>query len=314
MKTKFFKSIALLVVLSVCGSGLTLLKTNIKNNTHTPTTSETSAENQIFTETLRVMTFNICCSNIDEQTLEYRNAGVTNTLLKSNADSIGLQEATVHWLKLLYSNEEITNKYGIVGIGRDSGLPFTENSNEYEEYTPILYKKDKYNLIDSGNFWLSETPEKASLGWDAGWNRIVTWVILESKENKFKYVHINTHFDAVGSEARKNSIPLILNKVKEFSDYPVVFSGDLNSFEQNIGYKDLTADILKDTKYSAPDTMSFQTFHAGQPEVFKNYILDYIFINNNFTAKKYRVVTKNYNNKFLSDHYPVYADIVLEYK
>ncbi len=313
MKSRFLKTVALFLLLAICGGGLALLKANIKETVSHNEEAVSTTEKIKLKDKLRIMTFNICCDNVGSQGADFRTAGVSDTILRSNADSIGLQEATVYWLKLLYSNEKITETYGIVGVGRDSGLPYEENTNETEEYTPILYKKEKFNLIESGHFWLSETPEKASKGWDAGWNRVCVWAILESKETHCRYVHINTHFDAVGSEARKNSIPLITEKVKEFSDYPVVFSGDLNTLEQKIGYRDLTAEVLRDTKYYAPDTMTFQTFHAGQPEAFKDYILDYIFINSNFNASKYRVMTKNYNGKFISDHYPVYADIYLEY-
>jgi endonuclease/exonuclease/phosphatase family metal-dependent hydrolase len=98
---------------------------------------------------------------------------------------------------------------------------------------------------------------------------------------------------------------MILNKAKEFKDLPVVFSGDLNFIEKSLGYRDITADVLKDTKVLAEDTMNTATFHNADPNAFKGIVLDYILINDGFKAVKYEVVKKRYKNRYISDHHPV---------
>ena len=173
--------------------------------------------------------------------------------------------------------------------------------------TAIFYLKNKFKVVDWGYFWLSETPDAPSYGWGSAYIRICTWVILENKYTNSQYVHINTHFDNESSEARRNSIGMILEKAKEFRDLPVVFTGDLNFLEISMGYKDITADCLKDTKALAKDTMNTATFHNADPNAFKDIVLDYILINDKFKALKYEVVKEKYNKRYISDHYAVVA-------
>ena len=135
-------------------------------------------ENKKTQETVRVMSFNIRCLNVGKDTWEDRIGIVTETINKSNADSVGVQEATTEWMETL--DKELTS-YAWVGVGRDDG-------KTQGEFSSIFYLKNKYNLIDSGTFWLSETPDTPSLGWDAGCNRVCTWAVLENKETKEQYV------------------------------------------------------------------------------------------------------------------------------
>ena len=168
---------------------------------------------------MRVMSFNIRCANVGTDSWEDRIGIVSQTMLDSEADSIGVQEATPEWMATL--KETVGDKYSYVGVGRDDG----DNKGEYSS---IFYLKDKYTAVESGTFWLSETPEKPSRGWDAACNRVCTWAVLQNKETGEKYVHINTHFDHIGITARKNSVDMIVEKAKEFTDIPVVFTADMN--------------------------------------------------------------------------------------
>ena len=122
-------------------------------------------------------------------------------------------------------------------------------------------------------------------------------------------MHINTHFDNASSEARRNSIGMILEKAKEFNDLPVVFTGDLNFLEISRGYKDITADVLKDTKKLAPKTMDSQTFHGTDPNAYKDFVLDYILINDSFEALEYKVLKTRHNFRYISDHHAVVATL-----
>ena len=254
------------------------------------------------TDNVRVMSFNIRCLNVGTDSWEDRIGIVSQTILKSEADSIGVQEATPEWMKTL--DTTVAEKYAHIGVGRDDG------DNE-GEYSAIFYLKDKYELVDSGTFWLSETPEKPSKGWDAACNRICTWARLKNKETGEEYVHMNSHFDHVGITARKNSVQLILDKAKTFGDIPVVFTADMNVKEGSDNYKQFTeSGYFYDTKYIAPDTMDYCTYHDTKPNSHKDDIIDYVMINDGFDAISYKVVTAGIDGRFVSDHYPIYADMM----
>lgn len=251
----------------------------------------------------RVMSFNIRCLNVGSDSWEDRIGIVSQTILESDADSIGVQEATPEWMTTL--KETVGEKYAYVGVGRDDG------DNE-GEYSAIFYLKDVYDVEDSGTFWLSETPDKVSIGWDAACNRICTWAVLVNKETGEKYVHLNSHFDHVGISARRNSVNLIVEKAKEYADLPVVFTADMNVREGSENYQQFAeSGILKDTKHLAPDTMDYCTYHDTKPKNHKDDVIDYVMINDNFEALSYKVVTEGIDGRFVSDHYPVYSDIII---
>lgn len=254
--------------------------------------------------TMRIMSFNIRCTNVGSDTWEDRIGIVSQTMLESEADSIGVQEATPQWMAALKKN--IGNKYAHVGVGRDDG------KNE-GEYSAVFYLKEKYTAIDSGTFWLSETPDKPSYGWDAVCRRVCTWVLLENKDSGEKYVHINTHFDHIGVVARRNSVDMIVKKASEFSNTPVVFTADMNVVQDSENYNQfVNSGVLFDTKFAAPDTMNYCTYHDTHPEQNKDEVIDYVMINNGFEALTYRVVTEGIDGRFVSDHYPIYADLVIK--
>lgn len=255
-------------------------------------------------DTLRIMSFNVRCTNVGKETMEDRIDIVSQTMLDSNADSIGVQEATPEWMEAF--KETISEKYAYVGVGRDDG------DNE-GEYSAVFYLKDKYTLEDSGTFWLSETPEKVSMGWDAACTRICTWAVLKNKETGEKYVHLNSHFDHVGVEARKNSVEMIVEKAEEYKNLPVVFTADMNVKQGSENYMSfVNSGVLDDTKFIAPDSMDYLTYHDTKPYALQDWIIDYVMINDKFDAVSYKVVTEGYDGRFVSDHYPVYADIVIK--
>jgi endonuclease/exonuclease/phosphatase family metal-dependent hydrolase len=254
--------------------------------------------------TMRIMSFNIRCTNVGSDSWEDRIGIVSQTMLESEADSIGVQEATPEWMNTL--KETIGDKYAYVGVGRDDG-------DDEGEYSAVFYLKDKYTVVDSGTFWLSETPDVPSRGWDAACNRVCTWVHLENKETGEQYVHMNSHFDHVGISARKNSVDMIIERAKQFTDIPVVFTADMNVVEGSDNYNQfITSDYFDDTKYHAPDSMSYCTYHDTKPQLHKGDVIDYVMINDGFDALTYKVVTEGIDGRFVSDHYPIYADIVIK--
>lgn len=254
-------------------------------------------------DTLRIMSFNIRFGNLKNLSRRAREPYVLETVRKGKPDSFGVQEATPTWMKVL-ANE--LDDYDYVGVGRANG----KNSGEY---SAIFYLKDKYEVVESDTFWFSETPEKPSKGWDASMNRICTWAVLENKETGEKYVHLNAHFDHIGDQARKNSVDMILEKAKEYKDLPVVYTADMNIVEGTEYYERMVSDgTLKDTKYIADDTMDYLTFHDLNPSENEGRILDYVMVNDKFDAKVYKVVTAGVDGRFVSDHYPIYADIIIK--
>jgi endonuclease/exonuclease/phosphatase family metal-dependent hydrolase len=252
-------------------------------------------------DTLRIMSFNIRCTNVGRDTWEDRIGIVTDTMVNSKADSIGVQEATPEWMATL---KETLTDYDYVGVARDDG-------KNQGEYSAVFYLKDKYNLVDSGNFWLSETPEKPSLGWDAACIRICTWAVLENKETKEQYVHVNSHFDHEGIKAREESVKMILAHIEEYKDLPVVFTADMNVVEGSDNYVQFTK-VLHDTKYQAKDTMDYLTYHDTKPSKHEDEIIDYVMVNDNFNALTYKVVTAGVDERYVSDHFPVYADLEMK--
>lgn len=252
-------------------------------------------------ETIRVMSFNIRCTNVGRDTWEDRIGIVTDTIVNSAADSVGVQEATPEWMATL--NETLTD-YDYVGVARDDG-------KNQGEYSAVFYLKNKYNLVDSGNFWLSETPDTPSLGWDAACIRICTWAVLENKETKEQYVHVNSHFDHEGVKAREESVKMILAHIEKYKDLPVVFTADMNVEEGSDNYVEFTK-VLHDTKYLASDTMDYLTYHDTKPSKHAESIIDYVMVNDNFDALSYKVVTAGIDERYVSDHFPVYADIEIK--
>lgn len=254
-------------------------------------------------EKLNVMTLNICSWSFDGKDLETRADGIAETIRNNKIDTLGVQEATPYWMNELVNR--LGDEYAYIGVGGNSGKDYKESEDAEDEFTAIFYLKSKFTVVDSSYFWLSETPDEISYGWGSAYRRICNWVILENKYTNTQFVHINTHFDNASSEARRNSIGMILEKAKELGDLPVVFTGDLNFIEKSLGYKDITADVLKDTKVLAKETMDTATFHNADPNAFKGIVLDYILINDGFKALKYEVVKEKYNKRYISDHHAV---------
>ncbi len=251
------------------------------------------------TTDLRIMSFNIRCLGVGSDTWQDRIGIVSETFLTSEADSIGIQEGTPEWMATL--KETVGDKYAFIGQGRD-GL-------DEGEYSAIFYLKDKYNVIDSGTFWLSETPEEMSYGWSASCRRICTWAILENKSTGEQYVHMNSHFDHISNAARKNSAKLIVERAKAFGDLPIVFTADMNANEGTEAYNTMVnSGIFNDSKFQAPDTMDYLTYHDTKPKNHQGNVLDYVMANNRLSATQYRVVTEGVDGRYVSDHFPVYAD------
>ena len=218
-------------------------------------------------------------------------------------DIFGTQEGLLHQLNDINTALPQYDRYG---RGRDDGI-------DKGEHSAIFYKKDKFKLLNKGDFWLSQTPDTPSLGWDARCcNRICSWVYLQNKKTGKKFYFFNVHYDHQGVIARKESSKLILQRIKKIArKEPVIFTGDFNGSVSTEWYKSIAnSGILKDTydevKYPYANNASFNGF--GTTKESKD-IIDHVFVTNNFKVLKWGLLTDTYNGKFPSDHFPVLVEI-----
>ena len=167
-------------------------------------------------EATRVMSFNVRCADDPEGSIDNRSQISVEIIKQYAPDSFGVQEATPKWLRIL--DKEVGDKYARVGESRDFFGPFSE-------YNCVYYLKDKYNLIDSGTFWLSETPyKKYSVSYDSACRRIASWAVLEDKETGEVYTHINTHLDHVLESTRDAQCKVLLAEMAKLQTQGTVVS------------------------------------------------------------------------------------------
>lgn len=247
-------------------------------------------------DVIRIMSYNVRYNDW------HRGKTVPQLIADYYPDSVGVQECEALWF---YHMKAYLPQYGIVGVGRLTGT----QGGISGEMSAILYRKDKYKVVDSDTFWLSETPDKVSKGWDGQKNRICTWVILENIETGKQYAHLNAHLDHQGELARINGLKLVLEKANSF-DMPVVITGDFNFEKGTELYSEFAKAGFSDTQDMAVDTMSGKTYHAynggedGLP-------IDFVMVNNKITdVKTYKIIRDTVDGEYISDHYPIYADMM----
>lgn len=251
----------------------------------------------------RVMSFNLRCDVVNGVPVSKRKVIVAKQINEVMPDSFGVQEGTKEWMQIL---DVLLPQYARVGVDRDTG-----KTNGNGEHACVFYLKSKYKLIDSGNFWLSETPDVPSFGPGAAYRRVCTWAILENRQNGSRYVHINTHFDHVSEEARVLAGGFVNDFIeKNFAGIPVVFTADMNTTENGDAFRKMTQN-LGSARRLAEDSVSYGTFHDVSPETHADSEIDFILCSGDIQVKTYRTVTAGIDGRFVSDHFPIYADIVI---
>ncbi len=252
--------------------------------------------------TTRVMSFNVRCKSDPEGSIKNRSKIVNAIIDQYAPDSFGVQEATPRWIGIL--DRAFGDKYDRVGEPRDAFGPFTE-------YSAVYYLKDKYNLVDSGTIWLSETPEeKYSVSFDSACKRIATWAVLEDKETGVTYTHINTHLDHVLEKTRVGQAGVLLTKLKELqSKGKVVVTGDFNTDKTGEVYSSML-EVTDDTRLTAKNTDDGITYHAyGSKKENDKGAIDFAFVSKGTEVENYKVIRNTVKDMFPSDHYPLIADI-----
>ncbi|MFD2540419.1 endonuclease/exonuclease/phosphatase family protein [Sphingobacterium chuzhouense] len=228
-----------------------------------------------------------------------RKHAVTNLIQFHEFDIFGIQEGFYEQV------QDMKNQlpgFEYIGVGRDDGA-------QKGEHSAVFFNKQRFKLIKDGTFWLSDTDkEKPNKGWDAALPRICTWGVFEDNQNSKQFIFMNTHFDHIGVEARRESAKLILEKAKELAgDLPIILTGDFNVDETNEAYFTLAkSGIVRDAHELAK--MVYEpnsSFNAWGKGLKPKQRIDHIFITKPFNVRKYGILTDTYMGKFPSDHFPV---------
>lgn len=249
----------------------------------------------------RIMSFNVRCADDKEGSVKNRSKIVTAIIKQYLPDSVGVQEATGKWMRILTESLEA---YASIGEHRDEDAE--------SEYSAIFYLKDKFNLLDSGTIWLSDTPEvKYTKYEESGCTRIATWVVLENKETSEVFAHINTHLDHMSDNARVMQVKVLSGKIAELQEkgYSVVCTGDFNAQPSTTVYATVI-ESLTDSKAIATDSDDGLTAHGyGKNEDYSAGPIDYVFVSEGVEVDTYKIIRNTAKNMYPSDHYPVVADV-----
>ncbi len=262
----------------------------------------------IYSQNLIIGTFNLRYANPnDTGNLWVNRAPLVESMIQFyDFDILGTQEGLIGMINDLSKNLPQYEQYG---IGRDDG-------KDAGEHSAIFFKKNKFTLLNHGDFWLSQTPEKPSLGWDATCcNRICSWVYLQDKKSKKKFYVFNTHYDYQMDLARNESSKLMLKEIKKIAgNQPVIFMGDLNGGNETTWYKAVAnSGILNDTYKESKNPMAGNpTYQDFGKAISDSEIIDHIFVTHHFSVKRWGILSNTFHGKYPSDHFPVLAEVNLQ--
>lgn len=261
-----------------------------------------------YAQDIKVMTYNIRLDvkSDGENTWSERKDFFTGQLKFYEPDVFGIQEGLPNQVIDIAA---ALPDYKYVSIGRDG--------NNQGEASSIFYKKNRFDLKESGTFWLSETPDVISKGWDAALNRICTYVLLYDKLSKKYFWMFNTHLDHVGEVARTKSLELIVSKINLLNKqhYPVVLTGDFNTEPTEPRIQSLKQKMIdtRDVSVQKPfgPSGTFNGFKHDEPVV---KLIDYIFISkdSDWIVNKYAVLSDSKDLHYPSDHLPVFVQLNLK--
>ena len=271
---------------------------------YSPAKIEVSSAPEKGENAVRVVSFNLRCNDDIYGFVKNRGEFVAAAFKNYEPDSFGVQEATTAWLSIL--DAALGEKYARVGLGRDN--------SKKTEYSAVYYRKDKFDLLDSGTVWLSETPEKfASKSFLASMPRICTWATLKNKESGAVYTHVNTHLDFLLEYTRTRQANVLLSKIEELKERgPLVCTGDFNADEKSETYSKMTASLI-DSRVIAKETESGKTYHNyGRGDLFHSTAIDFIFVSKGTKVECYKIIRDTVDKMYLSDHYGIMADIIFQ--
>lgn len=271
-------------------------------------TSSKTEDSPVDDGIVRAMTFNIRYGTAKdgENHWDKRKNMVFKVIKEHNPDFVGLQEALDFQIEAIVAAAPM---FKSTGEARDGGMK--------GEFSAILYNHKKFDLIDSKTFWLSDTPEVVSTSWGNKLNRICTWALLKYKGSE-KHIYVfNTHFDHISVSSRVQSAKLIIDKIKtrKFKEYPFVLTGDFNSTQTSLEMNYFSSNnILDSDKYVDHQDLNRGSFTGFKFGNYKNKI-DYIYISEKqWKVEKSEIIRYSEENRYPSDHFPIYAELKLREK
>lgn len=240
-------------------------------------------------KSLTAMSFNIYFDSLTTQ----RTGSVKQTILAAFPDTLGVQEATPEWME--YLNSALGGVYDSVGLGRDGGSS--------GEHSAIFYKRDRFELIETGTKWMSATPDEVSKFAESSLNRVFTYAILREKKTNDEIMVVNTHLDHTSSRARELQAGVLMDFLRNYGEYPIVLTGDFNTMPGSNAYRTVTAHLADSSKV-AEKAEEHGTYGAS--------VIDYAFVSEERIAvSHYRVITEEMNGMQPSDHYPLIIEYTL---
>ncbi len=259
------------------------------------------------TDTLRVLSFNIRYNNAGDGINAWPNRKdlAASVFADHDVDFAGLQEALIGQIDDL---QERLPRFAWVGVGRDDG-------KEKGEFSPIFYRKDRYEVLDSGTFWLSKTPKVvASKDWDAAITRIATWAKFKEIETGKEIMFVNTHFDHVGEISRQESAKVIAAEMTKIADgLPTLLTGDFNTPLGSKGIQTIL-DLKTPKLYNTQDQSATSHFGGiastnGFKESAPRPYIDFVFATKHFEVLKHGFLTLKQGDVYVSDHWPVWTEL-----
>ena len=248
---------------------------------------------------ISVIRFNIrCCDDSNGNSIKERAPRLSVITSSYDADIIGFQEYRPAWEP--YIAEFYSDKYDM----------FVKYRNETEdiEASPILWRRDKFDCIKTGFFWLSDTPDIESRGWDELYNcyRMCVYVILKHKLSGKEFTVMNTHF-GFGDKCQVDSAKLIYDYSQKVSSNGTFVVGDFNMTPDSVGYATMSKNFRDVNAYTAKDLIT--TYHNYQPEIVKDQHIDYCFIDEKIVPINQKVIKDKIDGKYPSDHYGLYIEL-----
>ncbi|MGM9642957.1 MAG: endonuclease/exonuclease/phosphatase family protein [Eubacteriales bacterium] len=245
---------------------------------------------------LSAMSFNVWVSGRTDE----RDERVVQMVKNYQPDTVGFQEVNSAWLSVL--SGRLRDQYDYVGVGRDGGTR--------GEYNPIFYKKDVFNLIESGTKWLSATPDEVSKFEESSLNRIYTYALLERKSDGIRVLVVNTHFDHKSDEARAKQAQVLVAYLQKNSEYPVILTGDFNCQRDTTPYSTLISCGIKNSYDVADQRLNNDATFTSYGSASK--IIDFAFVNPmKISVISYKVCSEKVNGDYPSDHHPVLIEYTI---
>lgn len=252
-----------------------------------------------------IITYNIRMNTPSDEVNAWplRKDRVAGLLRFHEADIFNVQEALPEQMDDLAASFP---DFDHVGVGRDDG-------KREGEHMGIFFRKSRFEKLDDGMFWLSETPEKPGLGWDAACNRTCTWIKLKDRITKKSFIVMDTHLDNKGMKAREEGVKLILSRIREINknNLPLILTGDFNLVKESLPVQSVLKVLADAREKSLNPPYGPEGTSGGFAVRGKSRIIDFVFINSKVIVLRHGVLSDSFNMFYPSDHLPVLAELRL---